>query len=241
MGFKVGPIKVKPPWEKGGGVKVDGIDIGKIKDEIFDDVEKAVNTVKDEAVGQVKQVEKDVLYQVNTAGNNCVGAIEKAGTKVVGEIGDEAEKLIKAAIDELAAAITKEGLKQFRKAAVSTRDKLKDLDRRRPDLHDAINDITIYLQVGPIKMEFSRFLTRVEQLITSVDIWIDRPPKMKRSEIRTMVNTLGPDTIDLGISVNFALLIGSKELGVGCGLDKIKGALIEELLDLLLEALGVPE
>jgi len=240
MGIKFGGIKI------GGGKSMNPADIAKREVEkavnsAMHEVEKKINDAASEVRDEINHAKEGGLYAVNTAANNGVGALEKAGKKAIEDVSDAIDDLISAALDELARALTKQGLKSFRAAAVSVRDKLRELERRRPDLHDAVDGITIWLQLGPIKMEFARFLSRADSLITTADIWIDHPPSLHRREIRTVVDTLGPDTIDLGISVNFALLIGSKELGVGCGLDKIQGELIQELLDLLLEACGVPE
>jgi len=190
---------------------------------------------------EIKQLEKNAKYEVATIGNNYRGAIEKAGRSALGDVSDAVDDLITKALDDLARALTKQGLRQFRNAAVALRDHMRELDRRRPDLYDAGNSVSAYLQLGPIKMEWSAFLTRVDSVITSTDIWIDNPPSLHRREIKAVVQTLGPTSIDLGLSVNFALLVGSKELGVGAGIGAIQGDLIYELLDAMLEACGVPE
>lgn len=247
--IKLGPVKID---KKGVHVKGGSNPIDKAKDEVEDfvndclkDVRKELEKAGDEVVkgveSNVEQLTKDVKYEVATIGNNYRGAIEKVGEETLGKVGKEIEEFVEKKLEELAKALTKEGLKKFRKACIAVRDKLNELERRRPELHDAVNTVTIYLQLGPIKMEFNNFLTRAEQIITSTDIWIDHPPKFTRDNVKVVVNSLGPSTIDLGLSVNFALLIGSKELGVGLGIDKIQGALIEELLDALLEAIGVPK
>ena len=63
----------------------------------------------------------------------------------------------------------------------------------------------------------------------------------RRQPVMGLVESLGPESVDLGISVNFALVIGSKELGVGGGLSELPMSLFLELGDAVLEELGVPE
>jgi len=239
MGIKIGGIKI-------GGKGGNPIDQARkaVQDEIKKaehEVEKEVNKIKDEALGELQQLRKDAKYEVATIGNNYKGAIHDLGEETIGKIGDEAKQLIEDALTELAKAITSEGLKRFGAAAKSTKSKLDDLNRRRPDLVDAINKVEASLSLGPVKLNFENFYTRADQIAEMADMWSKRPPALKRSEIRTFVNTLLPDKISLGLSINFALLIGSKELGVGAALESIPGALIEELLDEILKSFNVPE
>ena len=207
-------------------------------------VRDEVKSVRDEVKkipDEIRQLGKDVKYDVATTGNNYRGALEKAGKAALDDIESKIRAEVQDMLDSLTRAITKEGLKEFRAAAIALRDHSRELNQRRPDLYDDINDLSAYLQLGPVKMDWSSFLTRIDAIITSVDIWIDRPPSLHRTEIITVVRTLGPTTVDLGISVNLALLIGSKELGIGAGFGAIRGDLIYEMLDRMLQAMGVPE
>ena len=90
-------------------------------------------------------------------------------------------------------------------------------------------------------MSFNGFYSRSEELLETLDRFVGQPPAFRRKPVLELVEALGPTTLDFGASVEFALVVGSQELGVGGKLKSVPLALGTEIADLVLAELGVPE
>ena len=209
-------------------------------DAIKDPIEELVEEVKHltsrmDWAGRVITSWRDKL-QLDRVVPELTRKVDDIPNQVSKTVHDEVEKWI----NGVAKALTKEGLEKFRdalKAAKEGMDKLEDRER----LIDQINALSISFQLGPVTLDFANFYDRVDTIIETVDAHIDKPPSLRRTEILKLIETLGPTTIDLGISANFALGVGSKELGVGFSLGGIPLALFTEIADAILDACGVPD
>ena len=161
--------------------------------------------------------------------------------RVPSEIESTAKKVFGEVIDNLAKALSKEGLKEFRSIIKAGKDEADRIKESRSGLVDAINQLSIFGNLGPFTLNWSGFYDRADAILTELDKRIANPPSFHRSEILEMVNALGPDTVNIGASVNFALVIGSRELGGGGGLGDIPLVLFVELADAMMDRLGIPE
>ncbi len=226
-------------------------DIGKIKGWI-QGLEKQLKSVVSDIKGLKKDVEgalKDAKRAISEV-KKVAGQVEGVGKEVKGlankvedlpeTIKAEAEKAVKDWVEELAKAITKEGLKKFRASARAANKKLNKLTLSQGELVDEINVLSIYLELGPAKLTWADFYNRSSTIVALLDKHINEPPSFKRSEIIELILALGPTSINLGLSVNFALVISSKELGVGGGFGDIGLKLFAELADVILDEMGVP-
>ena len=90
-------------------------------------------------------------------------------------------------------------------------------------------------------MTWNNFYSRADDIIKVLDDRLDKPPGVSRNEVLQLIEALGPTEIDLGISVNAALVVGSKEIGVGGGVGSIPLALFTEIADLIMDEMGLPE
>ena len=90
-------------------------------------------------------------------------------------------------------------------------------------------------------MSFNGFYSRSEELLDALDRFVGQPPAFRRKPVLELVEALGPTTLDFGASIEFALVVGSQELGVGGKLKSVPLALGTEIADLVLKELGVPE
>ena len=157
------------------------------------------------------------------------------------EVPDQIEEAIKDAVADLARAVTKEGLSTVKEVVDTTHSKLTELRENRPGLVDAIDGLSGYIEVGPMTLSYSGYYSRLEGVAGVLDTYINHPPEFRRGPIIEMVKALGPTSVNMGISVQVvALVVGSKELGVGGGLGDVSMDLFAELGDLILEKMGVP-
>lgn len=199
-------------------------------------------------IGKIEQVGKDAE---NTA-KNALGDVEKIAKgaiddveKAASTVKDEVEKIpalaedaVEQAFEAVVKGFTEEGLKTVQSVLSTTHKELTKLRDKKPDLVDAIDELGFYGEFGPITATYSGFYTRFEQLSDA----LSKPPALKRKQIIDFLRATGPTSINFGISVQVvALVVGSKELGVGGGLNDIPAALAWEILDIILEAAGVPE
>ena len=227
---------------------------------------KLANEAREEAmsvIDDIKNLEKkakkgleDVANkaknEVQSTANKAVGAVESAADKAKGEVEEQAnivkremEALPEKIEDELqdafaafAKSITAEGLRKVRSSLDSAHKKMTELREAKPDLVDAIDEVSFYVEFGPVKATYASFYSRSEGLSHV----LSKPPDLKRSSIVEFFRATVPTSIDFGLSVQVvALVVGSKELGIGGGMGDIPGALAVELLDVILEAAGVPE
>ena len=148
------------------------------------------------------------------------------------------EEELQDAIEAFAKSLTSEGLRRVRSSLNSAHKKMTELRESKPGLVDAIDEVSFYVEFGPVKATYASFYSRSEGLSHV----LSQPPDFKRSSIVGFFRATVPTSIDFGLSVQVvALVVGSKELGIGGGMGDIPGALAVELLDVILEAAGVPE
>ena len=193
----------------------------------------------------VKAVGKEAEKGVKTVERECEGNIRKVGKeiedglteKLPEMIEDEAHKVLK----ELQQAVSKEALKTFRDVVKSAKAELDKLQASKPNLVDAINRFSVTFNPGPLTLVYADFYSRADDISDSLDHYVNNPPVFTRTSFLGIIRAIAPTSIDLGISVNFALVVGSKELGIGGSLGDISTELFLELGDVLLEKLGVPE
>ena len=225
--------------EKTANQAVDGIDdlvkeAEKSGMSVIDDIKNLANKAKNEVEG----VAKKSIREVEGAANKAKKEVEQAGK----EIEKRIPELAKEAIQELAKAITKEGLKRVRDLVRMADRDLGKLAKSKPDLVGAINNLSGTVELGPLTLKYSNFYNRTGNVASVLDTYINHPPQLRRGPILKMVEALGPTFVDTGISVQVvALVVGSKELGVGGGLGRIELELFLELGDVILEKLGIPE
>ena len=210
---------------------------------ILDDVKDAANKSKNEIQGLAQKAKSDIEAEANQAKSSIQSAATQAeqqvaatGKKVVGEVGDA----LKDALAALEQAVAREGLRKSRDLVSTARDKLAELRQRDKALVAAIDKVGFTLNIGPITLSYLSFYARSEDLVTALDRFVSEPPAFRRGPVLAMVTALGPTSINIGASVQFALVIGSNELGVGAKLKDIPLALGTELADVVMEKLGVP-
>ena len=179
---------------------------------------------------------------VKTVGGEVEDGVRKVGREVEDGLKEKVPELIEDAFEELAAAVTKEGLKAVRSVVETTHTELGKLEKSKPELVGAINELGGKVEIGPITLAYANFYTRTALVAGVLDTYINHPPELRRGPIIDMVVAMGPDSVDLGISIQVvALVVGSKELGVGGGLNDVSIELFAEIGDVILEKMGVPE
>ena len=224
---------------------------------IGDEAENGVKKVGRSAENSVKKIGNDIEDNIKDIGNDIESNVKKIGHDVeekLHKVGDEIEEtleeripekieeFIDSAVAELAEAITREGLKKVRDVVKTTDRELSKLAINKPDLIDSINSLSVYVEIGPMTLNYSGFFTRVDNIAEILDKYVNEPPELSRRAIIEFVNAMGPTSVNMGLSIQvMALVVGSKELGIGGGLGDIELALFTELGDIILEKIGVPE
>ena len=188
------------------------------------------------------EVEEGVLKVAREAEDELKSAADEIEETFTEELPEMLEEEMKKVIATLAEAVTKEGLRKIRTVVHSTHAKLSELSESKPNLVSEIDKLSGYIEIGPIKLNYSGFYARAGQISSVLDTYINNPPKFRRKPILDMVLALGPTSVNMGLSIQVvALVVGSKELGVGGGIGDIRLALFAEIGDLILEKMGVPE
>ena len=197
------------------------------------------------AAGEVSKLwveVKGVRRQIEQLPEVIESKAEQAAHKVYQEIREEAEDLVDDVVGSLGEALARKGLEEFRELVGGTRDALEAKREKRPDLIDEIDNMSVYLELGPVTMTWEGFYTRAEQVAIILDHYVDNPPAIRRKDILEFIAAVGPTSVDAGLSIQAALLVvSSKELSIGGGLGEIRLALFLELGDAIMDALGVPE
>ena len=210
---------------------------------IIDDVRKVANKSKKEVEDIANKAKGEIKAEANKAKNDIVGTgykvkceVESAGKKAVSDAGG----VVQHALSELEKAVAKEGLKKSRDMVRAARNKLTEFKDRDKALASAIDKVGFNLKLGPITLSYSNFYSRSYDLVTALDRFASEPPAFRRGPVLKLITALGPDSINVGASVQFALVIGSNELGVGAKLSNIPLVLGTEIADVVMEKLGVP-
>ena len=203
-------------------------------EKLGNDVKKGVtdtgNKVKREAEAELRKIQSET--------KKATQVIEKEAKKLEGL----AEKTIEAAIDELAKALSKEGLKKIHAGLVTAEKELSRLAEKRPDLVGEINNLGFELPIGPVTLTYSNFYDRVSSLIDAVEDLTRQTITFRQSTLINVVKVLGPDETDLGIDVQLAaLVVSSKTLGIGFKLKSIGVNLFTEIAAAIMDDMGVPK
>ena len=205
--------------------------------QLGDETKRGVSDLGHQAESQLKGAEQAALRDVENAGGKAIKDLQHAAD----HLADGAEELVSEALSSLAKAVEAETLQKAHDLVKASNDELTKLASEDPDLVDAINAMTFGVKLGPMTLRYSNFYERSAELTDALDRIASHPPAFRRTEFIEMVNVLGPTTVDLGLSVEFALVIGSSELGVGVFMEEIQLKLFTRLGDRALKALGVPE
>ena len=208
-------------------------------------VEDGVKKVGNEVESGIKTVGHEVEDSVKKVAHEAEDGLKKAAHEIEETFEERLPDLVEDALEnvlnELARAVTKEGLKAIRSIVHAADRDLTKLKEDKPGLVGAIDNLGFSMEIGPITLAYSGFYTRIDDIAEVLDRYVNEPPEFRREPIIQMIGALGPDTVDLGASVQvMALVVGSKELGIGGSLDTISIELFEEIADAILEELGVP-
>ena len=230
--------EIKKPFEKAGD-KVDD----RFQD-IFDDIKSKIESAAREVEGGIKQAGREIEEGANHAKNEIESTANKAKNEIESEINKIPQKIedeFEDFISALARAVTKEGLKKIKAIVDQADKKIVGLGISHPGLTDEINNLGFTMEIGPVTLSYSDFYGRASNISGVLDTYINSPPALRRGPIIKMIQALGPTWVNLGASIQVvALVVGSKELGVGGSLNRIGSGLFEELADAILKELGVP-
>ena len=230
--------EIEKPFKKAGD-KVDD----RFQD-IFDDIKNKVESAGREVESGIKKAGREIEDGANHAKNEIESTANKAKNEIESEI-NKIPKVIEHEFEEfvsaLARAVTKEGLKKIKAIVDQSDKKIVGLGISHPNLTDEINNLGFTMEIGPVTLSYSDFYGRASNISGVLDTYINSPPALRREPIISMIQALGPTTVNLGASVQVvALVVGSKELGIGGSLDSIGLGLFVELADAILKELGVP-
>ena len=135
----------------------------------------------------------------------------------------EATEAVERAIASFAKSLTRKGLKEFREIVRDTKVALDKFAAKYPDLVDEIDSLSVYLQLGPVTMEWEGFYTRSDQLSGVLDAYVNEPPAFRRGPLLDFIRAMGPTSVDAGISAQAALfVVSSKELSIGAGVGAVR-------------------
>ena len=248
------PIKDAKKWIN--KIKNEGNSIvNKIKNE----GNSCINKIKDEANKGGKQIGDSLNWarkqldekfglvkkELDEAAHTAVGEVEGAANTVkreVEKIPETVKKEVTNAFNEIAKLAQGQVYKTAANVARQAHKKLAQLRKTKPNLVGYIDALAFSIKVGPVNMVYGRFYDRAEDLIGVFDRLANEPPKLRRRDIIGMIEATGPDSTDLGISVNLAaLVVSSDDLGAGFELPAIPLELVGELTDLVLKEIGIPE
>ena len=206
-------------------------------------IDRSIKRVGQEVEGGVKKAGREIEGGLKSTGKKIEGDLNKAGNQIKKDfekLPKQVEKLAQDALQEIGKAITKQGLTKMRNAARRAMEEMQRLEKSKPALVDAINACGFEISIGPLTLEYAGFYARSEELVTCLDSFVSKPPAFRRKDILGLIEAIGPTSMDFGASVELALVVGSKELGVGGKLKSVPLKLGTELADILLEKLGVP-
>ena len=192
------------------------------------EVEGAVNGAKREIQGELEQARHELQ------------GIRNEVEKSVEQLPQAAEKAVEEALQKIAAALSGQVLKKARDEVKAWRAHMSELAEQDPDLVDAINQLGFTVGLSIVKLQYSGFYTRSEQVAEVLDTLASKPPAVRRGPIIEAIEGLGPSTVNLGLSAEFALGIGTDALGASFEFDSIPLKLFNRLGDRQLARLGLP-
>ena len=221
-----------------------GISEMDVKNFVRDQVKEIGRDIKKEVLDEI---EKKVFDKIEDTAKKGFEEVEETVTKkipdiVAEEIPEKIKDELEEALQSLAQAITKEGLKKVRDVIATTDKELSKLASNRPDLVDSIDSLSLSIEIGPLTLSYSDFYSRIDDISEVMDKYANNPPKLSRKAINQMVLALGPTSVDFGLSIQAALfVVASNEIGVGVSVGDIPLKLFTEIGDIVMEKIGVPE
>ena len=190
------------------------------------DIEGAAKTVKTEVEGAVKTVERE--------SQKAVSAVESE----VKNLPKYAERAAKAAVDALAKAVTKEGLKIVREMVKADAERPRERDRA--GIRTGTGQDRRQRAAWPGVPCLRRLLQSGGHAGRRAGSVGERAADLQRGPLIGLIESLGPDSVDLGIDFEFALVVGSDALGVGVSMSAIPLGLFTRIGDRVLKECGVP-
>ena len=138
--------------------------------------------------------------------------------------GEGSGGLVEKAFEELPQAVTKEGLKAVQSVVKTTHTELEKLENNKPALVGAINNLGGKVEIGPITLAYANFYTRTELVAGVLDQYINHPPgTAARPDHRHGEGPRSPTPWTWESAFrSWRLVVGSKELGVGGGLNGVR-------------------
>ena len=125
--------------------------------------------------------------------------------------------------------------------AAEAHKRLDKIRSQQPELVGYIDELSFSIKLGPCTLTYGRFYDRAQDVAYVMNELANKPPEFRRSTMIAAIEAAGPDTVDLGISINFAFVAASNELGGGFDIPAIPLGLASELTNIVLRELGVPE
>lgn len=138
-------------------------------------------------------------------------------------------------IHSIADAATETGLDTFADGLQASYDFLKDKEVRFPNLIDQINEVEVYVGLSVITLHYSGFYARAEGLCKLLKQQA-QGLKLTRNTIRWIIENTGPTKISCDVDVEFL----TSAFGIRGGINAPM-ALAVEIVDVVLEKVGVPE
>ena len=146
-------------------------------------------------------------------------------------IHHETDAVLHAAADEIAGAAFRESVT----AARAFKERVESLRNDRPDLADAIDGVAIQISLSVMSLTYENFMKRAEDICNLLDQQ-SQGFQFRRSTIKHVIGITHPDKITFNISGELFTSV----LSAGIGID-VPQILAVELMDMALEAAGVPE
>ena len=206
------------------------------------EIESGLRRAGNEVEGKLKSAGNEIESGFKKAGNEVEAGLRQAGKEIEDDLTkklpDLAEEIIEDVIDELAKAVTKEGLTVMRSVVKESKTKLDQW--RTTEYSEEIDKIGVDIQLGPVTLAYANFYNRADLLSDSLNTWINEPPTLRRKPIMDLIEALAPDSVNMGVDFEFALVIGSDSLGVGISLSSIPTKIFMLIGDDILKELGVP-
>ena len=190
------------------------------------DAQGAIQKAGHDAEQNIRNVQHQMGEGLYNAKKDIEGGLHKAGDAIKQELKDESLKLAGAAAKE---AIQK-GMKTVRKG----KEKMDSFRETHPDLVSAIDQVSVSVGLSVVTMSFSDWYSRADELLTAMSPFAD-DFSLTRTSIKNFMLATAPSSVDFGISGE----LFSNVLSASASLT-VPGALAVELIDLLLEELGVP-
>lgn len=222
--------------------------LGEHKIELAADPQQLLSSAPDSKKTQLnpfKKLEEEIRKGLEKLADQLSVKLTSTSHTLANELSSEArslEKKIRQTADSALAEAISETIRAAAKETSRATAKLKEIldQQAQGPLENDINQIAIPLHLGPVSMTFSNGYKRINKIVEALDNLANNQ-HIGRKAIIAAVDGLAPDNIDIDLDAQLALVIGSKDAGIGIGIHGISNKLIEHVLDEALEAIGIPE